>query len=211
MVFSLLYLWFTCGISCFLFAVSLVYLRYKNKWFSLCCIFGLPPVPYLFSMLYLWFISCANCFFSALSLVYLLDHWFSLYFILYQWASFSVIFYLLYLWFSLCFILFLPLVPLVFSMLYLWFTLCTTCFLFALSLVYLLYHLFSEWSSFKVTYEEGLPNIWGNAKYFPIHEEAVSHMTFQLLHSEIPNIWGKFDFLFYQYTRFPKGLLLSVF
>ncbi len=35
-------------------------------------------------------------------------------------------------------------------------------------------------------------------KYFPIYEEAVSHMTLQLLHSEFPYIWGKFDFLFYQ-------------
>jgi hypothetical protein len=35
-------------------------------------------------------------------------------------------------------------------------------------------------------------------KYFPIWEEAVSHMTLQLLHSEFPYIWEKFDFLFYQ-------------
>jgi hypothetical protein len=26
-------------------------------------------------------------------------------------------------------------------------------------------------------------------------------MTLQLLHSEFPYIWGKFDFLFYQCTR----------
>ena len=155
MVFSLLYLWFTCGISGFLFAVSLVYLRYKNKWFSLCCIFGLPPVPYLFSVLYLWFISCANCFFFALSLVYLLDHCFSLYFILYQWASFSVIFYLLHLWFSLCFILCLPLVPLIFSLLYLWFTSCTTCFLlcfiFGLPSVPLVFSLLYLWFTFCIS------------------------------------------------------------
>ncbi len=37
-------------------------------------------------------------------------------------------------------------------------------------------------------------------KYFPIYEEEVSHicMTLQLLHSELPYIWGKFYFLFYQ-------------
>jgi hypothetical protein len=29
-------------------------------------------------------------------------------------------------------------------------------------------------------------------------EEAVSYMTLQLLHSEFPYIWGRFDFLFYQ-------------
>ncbi len=37
-------------------------------------------------------------------------------------------------------------------------------------------------------------------KYFPIHEEAVSHLTLQLLHSEFPYISGKFYFLFYQCT-----------
>ncbi len=41
-------------------------------------------------------------------------------------------------------------------------------------------------------------------KYFPIYEEAVSHihntcMTLQL-HSEFPYIWGKLVFLFYQCT-----------
>jgi hypothetical protein len=35
-------------------------------------------------------------------------------------------------------------------------------------------------------------------KYFPIYEEAVSYIWLQLLHSEFPYIWGKFDFLFYQ-------------
>ncbi len=37
-------------------------------------------------------------------------------------------------------------------------------------------------------------------KYFPLYEEAVSHL--QLLHSELPYIWGKFDFLFYQCMSF---------
>ncbi len=37
-------------------------------------------------------------------------------------------------------------------------------------------------------------------KYFTIFKEAVGHihMTLQLLHSEFPYIWGKFDFLFGQ-------------
>ncbi len=38
-------------------------------------------------------------------------------------------------------------------------------------------------------------------KYFPIYEEAVSHMTLQLLFSEFPYIWGKFYFLFYRYSK----------
>jgi hypothetical protein len=35
-------------------------------------------------------------------------------------------------------------------------------------------------------------------KYFPIYEEAASHISLQLLHSEFPYIWGEFIFLFYQ-------------
>ncbi len=36
-------------------------------------------------------------------------------------------------------------------------------------------------------------------KYFPKYEAAVSHnMTLQLLHSEFPYLWGKFDFLFFR-------------
>jgi hypothetical protein len=40
-------------------------------------------------------------------------------------------------------------------------------------------------------------------KYFPRYDDAVSHihMTLQLLYSEFPNIWEKFDFLFYQCTK----------
>ncbi len=34
----------------------------------------------------------------------------------------------------------------------------------------------SEWSSGTVIYEEGLPNIWGMRKYFPIYVEAVSQI-----------------------------------
>ncbi len=42
--------------------------------------------------------------------------------------------------------------------------------------IFLIYKENSEWSSCKVIYEEGLPNIWGNAQiqYFSIYEEAVS-------------------------------------
>ncbi len=50
---------------------------------------------------------------------------------------------------------------------------------------------------------EGLPNIWGNAQIFPhtyMRRPCELHMTLQLLHSEVPYIWGKFDFLFYPCT-----------
>ncbi len=41
----------------------------------------------------------------------------------------------------------------------------------------------------------GIRNIWA----FPhILGSSSSYMTLQLLHSEFPSIWGKFDFLFYQ-------------
>ncbi len=47
-------------------------------------------------------------------------------------------------------------------------------------------------------YKEGLP-IWGNAQIVPhIWGGRKSYMTLQLLHSEFPYIWGKYDFLFYQ-------------
>jgi hypothetical protein len=58
----------------------------------------------------------------------------------------------------------------------------------------------SEWSSCKVIYEEGLPNIWGNAQIFP-HiwgRLSVIYETLKLLHSEFPYMWGKFYFIFYQ-------------
>ncbi len=47
-------------------------------------------------------------------------------------------------------------------------------------------------------------------RYFPIYEEAVSHIgmtlhCLQLLHSEFPYIWGKFDYLFYQCSP-PKDI-----
>ncbi len=35
-------------------------------------------------------------------------------------------------------------------------------------------------------YEEGLPKYKEMRKYFPINEEAVSHMALQLFHSEFP-------------------------
>ncbi len=51
----------------------------------------------------------------------------------------------------------------------------------------------------KVIYEEGLPNIWGNAQIFShIWGGLLSYMTLQLLPSGFPYIWGKFCFLFYQ-------------
>ncbi len=31
-----------------------------------------------------------------------------------------------------------------------------------------------------------------------------SYMTLQLFHSEFPNIWGKFDFYFYQWSNYPR-------
>ncbi len=41
--------------------------------------------------------------------------------------------------------------------------------------------------------------IWGNICAFPhIFRSSSSYMTFQLLHSEFPHMWGKFDSLFYQ-------------
>jgi hypothetical protein len=58
--------------------------------------------------------------------------------------------------------------------------------------------------SCKVIYEEGLPNIWGNAQIFShIWGGRQSYMTLQLLHSEFPYIRGKLDFLFYQCTVLP--------
>ncbi len=43
------------------------------------------------------------------------------------------------------------------------------------------------------------PHIWLNICPFPhILGSPSSYMTLQLLHSEFPCIWGKFDFLFYQ-------------
>ncbi len=48
-------------------------------------------------------------------------------------------------------------------------------------------------------YEEGLPDIWGNAQIFhPIWGGRYLYTTLQLLHYEFPYIWGKFDFLFYE-------------
>ncbi len=43
------------------------------------------------------------------------------------------------------------------------------------------------------------PHKWGNICAFPhILGSPSSYMTLQLIHSEFPYIWGKFDFLFYQ-------------
>ncbi len=55
---------------------------------------------------------------------------------------------------------------------------------------------FSSWKGFLI-YEE-------MRKYFPIYEDAVSYIWLQLLHSEFPYIWGKFDYLFCQ-CRKEKG------
>ncbi len=45
----------------------------------------------------------------------------------------------------------------------------------------------------------GPPHIWGNIYVFPqILVIPSSYMTLQLLHSEFPYIWGKFEFLFCQ-------------
>ncbi len=46
--------------------------------------------------------------------------------------------------------------------------------------------------------------IWLNIFAFPhivyVLGSPSSYMTLQLLHSEFPYIWGKFDFLFYQFS-----------
>jgi hypothetical protein len=51
--------------------------------------------------------------------------------------------------------------------------------------------------------KRGLPSIWGNAQIFPhicgLWRPLIIY-DLQLLHSEFPFIWGKFDFLFYQCT-----------
>ncbi len=76
--------------------------------------------------------------------------------------------------------------------------------------IFLIYKETQKWSSCKVIYVEGLPNIWGNAQIFPhIWGGRQSYMALQLLHSEFPYIWGKFDFLFYQCVvqlRYPEML-----
>ncbi len=52
--------------------------------------------------------------------------------------------------------------------------------------------------------EIGPPHIWLNISAFPhILESPSSYMTLQLLHSDFPYIWGKLDFLFYQYGKIP--------
>ncbi len=62
----------------------------------------------------------------------------------------------------------------------------------------------------NILYEEGLPNIWGNAKNFPhIWGGRYSYITLQLLHSEFPYIWGKFSFLFYQCVESTRDPLLD--
>ncbi len=70
----------------------------------------------------------------------------------------------------------------------------------------------SEWSSCKVVYKEGLLIYEEMRKYFTLHKEAVSHicMTLQLLHSEFPYIWGKFDFLFYRCMHVKYGFLYLI-
>ncbi len=51
----------------------------------------------------------------------------------------------------------------------------------------------------KSYYEEGLPNIWGNAQIFShIWGSSSLNMTLQLLPSGFPYIWRKFGFLFFQ-------------
>jgi hypothetical protein len=43
--------------------------------------------------------------------------------------------------------------------------------------IFLIYRKIQKWSSCKVMYEEGLPNIYEEIrKYFPRYEEAVSHI-----------------------------------
>ncbi len=62
--------------------------------------------------------------------------------------------------------------------------------------IFSIYKEIQSGSSCKVIYEEGLPNIWGNAQIFPhIWGGRYSYMTLQLLHFEFPYIWGKFYFL----------------
>ncbi len=55
-------------------------------------------------------------------------------------------------------------------------------------------------------YEEGLPNIWGNAQIFShIWGGRLLYMTLQLVPSEFPYIWEKFYFLFYQFEENLRG------
>jgi hypothetical protein len=49
----------------------------------------------------------------------------------------------------------------------------------------------------KVIYEEGLPNMWGNAQIFsPYMKKSLVIYYFAPNPSEFPNLWGKFSFLF---------------
>ncbi len=45
-------------------------------------------------------------------------------------------------------------------------------------------------------------------KYFPIDEEAASHMSLQLLHSEFPYIRGNFIFFFISVGKGGGGAIL---
>jgi hypothetical protein len=51
----------------------------------------------------------------------------------------------------------------------------------------------------KVIYEEGVPNIWGNAQIFsPFMRRSLVIYDFAPDPSKFPNVWGKFYFLFHQ-------------
>ncbi len=61
-------------------------------------------------------------------------------------------------------------------------------------------------SSCKIIYDQRPPHIWGNICVCPhILGSPSSYMTLQLLHSEFLYIWGKFDFLFYQWKGQRNG------
>ncbi len=60
----------------------------------------------------------------------------------------------------------------------------------------------------KVIYEEGLPNIWGNAEIFNhIWGGCLSYMTLLSIPYEFPYKWGKFDLFFYRRYIYLKGVV----
>ncbi len=70
-----------------------------------------------------------------------------------------------------------------------------------------------NWSSYKVIYEEELPNIWGNAQIFnPTYMRMpLVIYDFATALNWIPYMWGNFSFLFYQCTILPLDLAFCFF
>jgi hypothetical protein len=83
--------------------------------------------------------------------------------------------------------------------------------------IVLIYKEISDGSGCKVIYEEGLPNIRGNAQIFNHKREGhLSYKTLQPIPSEFPYIRGKFYFFFIRVPVFNsvahilKPLLISM-